>query len=128
MGGWNVQNPDQMTFNFNVVGKKAPLFEDFEFHGNFKLNSVGAFELVWDGTATSNMGKSLASPIKTDAKITFNEGDLQVRVEKTFNTKTFTLIFNTRPVKFAFLPYNEVYWWFHVFLYNWNKNIKIEIN
>merc|ERR1711862_222581 len=71
--GWNVQNPDQMTFKFNVVG---------------------AFELKWDGTATSNMMKSLATPIKTDAKITFNEGDLQVRVEKTFNTKTFTMIFN----------------------------------
>merc|ERR1719312_567094 len=106
--GWNVQNPDQMTFNFDVVWKKAPLFGDFEFHRNLKLNSVGAFELVWDGTATSNMMKSLVTPIKTDAKITFSEGDLQVRVEKTFNTKTFTLIFNTRPLKLAFLPYFEV--------------------
>merc|ERR1719233_759435 len=106
--GWNVQNPDQMSFNFDVVGKKAPIFGDFEFHRNFKLNNVGAFELVWDGTTTSNMMKTLATPIKTDAKITFNEGDLQVRVEKKFNTKTFTLVFNTRPVKIAFLPYFEV--------------------
>merc|ERR1719320_9799 len=105
--GWNVQNPDQMTLNFDVVGKKAPFFGDFEFHRNFKLNNAGAFELVWDGTATSNMMNSLATPIKTDAKITFSEGDLQVRVEKTFNTKTFTLIFNSMPLKFAFLPYFE---------------------
>ena len=106
--GWNVQNPDQMTFKFDVVGKKAPVFGDFEFHRNFKFNDIGAFELKWDGTATSNMMKSLATPIKTDAKITFNEGDLQVRVEKTFNTKTFTLIFNNRPFKIALLPYFEV--------------------
>ena len=97
-----------MTLNFDVVGKKAPLFGDFEFHRNFKFNDIGAFELKWDGTATSNMMKSLATPIKTDAKITFNEGDLQVRVEKTFNTKTFTLIFNSRPLKLALLPYFEV--------------------
>merc|ERR1711970_779653 len=106
--GWNVQNPDQMVFNFDIVGEKVPIFGDFEFHRNFKLNNNGAFELVWDGTASSNMMKTLATPIKTDAKITFNEGDLQVRVEKTFNSKTFTLIFNTRPVKIAFLPYFEV--------------------
>merc|ERR550519_2981302 len=24
--GWNVQNPDQMVFNFDVVGKQAPIF------------------------------------------------------------------------------------------------------
>merc|ERR1711862_612696 len=44
--GWNVQNPDQMTFKFDVVGKKAPVFGDFEFHRNFKFNDIGAFELM----------------------------------------------------------------------------------
>merc|ERR1712168_667331 len=92
--GWNFQNSDQMTFNFDIIGKKVPFFGDFEF--------------VWDGTATSNMIKTLATPIKTDARITVNEGDLQVMVEKTFNSKTFTLIFNTKPFKIAFLPYFEV--------------------
>merc|ERR1719273_796659 len=106
--GWNVQNPDQMTFNFDVTGKKVPFLGDFEFHRNFRFNDNGAFEFVWDGTAASNMIKTLATPIKTDARITFNEGDLQVRVEKTFNSKTFTLIFNTKPFKIAFLPYFEV--------------------
>merc|ERR1712002_75953 len=106
--GWNFQNPDQITFNFDVTGKKVPFFGDFEFHRNFRFNDVGAFEFVWDGTAASNMIKTLATPIKTDAKIIFNKGDLQVRVEKTFNSKTFTLIFNTKPFKLAFLPYFEV--------------------
>merc|ERR1719228_2165498 len=106
--GWNFQNPDQMTFKFDIIGKKVPFFGDFEFHRNFRFNDVGAFEFVWDGTTTSNMIKTLATPIKTDAKIIFNEGDLQVRVEKTFNSKTFTLIFNTKPFKIAFLPYFEV--------------------
>merc|ERR1711862_968206 len=105
---WTGMNLFENTVTVTVFYKNTPLFGDFEFHRNFKLNSVGAFELVWDGTATSNMMKSLTTPIKTDAKITFNEGDLQVGVEKTFNTKTFTLIFNTRPLKIALLPYFEV--------------------
>merc|ERR1712168_1511193 len=95
-------------FNFFIIGKKVPFFGDFEFHRNIRFNYNGAFEFVWDGTATSNMIKTLATPIKTDARITFNEGDLQVMVEKTFNSKTFTLIFNTKPFKIAFLPYLEV--------------------
>merc|ERR1712055_1249533 len=108
--GWNCQNPDQMTFDFNVIGKKVPFFGDFEFHRNFRFTDSGAFEFVWDGIATSNMIKPLATPIMTDAYITFNEGDMQVMVQKTFNSKTFTLIFNTKPFKFAFLPYFEISW------------------
>ena len=97
-----------MVFNFDVVGKKAPIFGDFEFHRNFMWNDLNAdaFELVWDGTAASNMMRT--TPIKTDAKIAYNNGDLNVKMEKKFNSKTYALIFNTRPFKFAVLPFFEI--------------------
>merc|ERR1719273_4989 len=106
--GWNVKDLDHMTFNIDVVGKKAPMIGDFEFHRNFKWNdlNVDAFELVWDGTAASNMMRT--TPIKTDAKIAYNNGELNVKMEKKFNSKTYALIFNTRPFKFAVLPFFEI--------------------
>merc|ERR1712241_208956 len=106
--GWNVKDLDHMTFNIDVVGKKAPMIGDFEFHRNFKWNDLNAdaFELVWDGAAASNMMRS--TPIKTDAKVAYNNGDLNVKMEKKFNSKTYAVIFNTRPFKFAVLPFFEI--------------------
>jgi len=106
--GWNVRDSSPMTFNMDVVGKKAPMLGDFEFHRRFTFRDSGALELVWEGTASTNMMKSLATPIKTDAKITYENGAVQVHMEKMLNDKTFTFIFNTNPFKFAFLPFFEV--------------------
>merc|ERR1712142_506262 len=106
--GWNVRDSSPMTFNMDVVGKKAPMLGDFEFHRRFTFRDSGALELVWEGTASTNMMKSLATPIKTDAKITYENGAVQVHMEKILNDKTFTFIFNTNPFKFAFLPFFEV--------------------
>jgi len=107
--GWNVQDLAHIAFNIDVVGKQAPMLGDFEFHRNLKWNDLtgDAFELVWDGTASSSY-MTLAKPIKTDAKISYNNGDLKIKMEENFNTKTFALIFNTSPFKFAVLPFFEM--------------------
>merc|ERR1712027_43101 len=106
--GWNVQDLAKMVFNIDVVGKQAPMLGDFEFHRNLKWNDLSgdAFELVWDGTAASNMMRT--TPIKTDAKIAYKNGELKIKMEKKFNSKTFALIFNTTPFKFAVLPFFEM--------------------
>jgi len=108
--GWNIRQLAHMTATIDVVGKKAPMLGDFEFHRNFRWNDLDAhaFEIVWDGKTATNMMKALATPIVTDAKITYNNGDLRVKMEEKFNTKTFTLILNTRPFKFALLPFFEM--------------------
>ena len=108
--GWNIRQLAHMTATIDVVGKKAPMIGDFEFHRNFKWNDLDAhaFEIVWDGKTATNMMKSLATPIVTDAKITYKNGDLRVKMEEKFNTKTFTLILNTKPFKFALLPFFEM--------------------
>merc|ERR1712106_692003 len=74
--GWNIRQLAHMTATIDVVGKKAPMIGDFEFRRNFKWNDLDghAFEIVWDGKTATNMMKSLATPIVTDAKITYNNG------------------------------------------------------
>ena len=106
--GWNVKDVAHMTFNIDVVGKQAPMIGDFEFHRNFKWNDLDAdaFELVWDGTALSNMMRS--TPIKTDANIAYKNGELKVKMEKKFNSKTYALILNTSPFKIAVIPFFEI--------------------
>jgi hypothetical protein len=109
--GWNVRDLAHGTVMVDVVGKKAPAFGDFEFHRNVKWNVKNGrkFGLVWDGKTTSNMMKVLATPIMTDAKITYsNNKGMQVKIEEKFNAKTFTFVFNTKPLKFAFLPFFEI--------------------
>ena len=106
--GWNVKDVAHMTFNIDVVGKQAPMIGDFEFHRNFKWNDLDAdaFELVWDGTAASNM--MISTPIETDANIAYKNGELKVKMEKKFNSKTYALILNTSPFKIAVLPFFEI--------------------
>ena len=107
---WNVKDMAHGTVMVDVKGKKALIFGDFEFHRNIKWNVMNAheFELVWDGKITSNMLKTIATPIMTDAKITYKNKDVQVKIEEKFNAKTFTFMFNTKPYKFALLPFFEV--------------------
>ena len=94
----------------DIDGKKSLIFEDFEFHRNIKwnVNDAHEFEMAWDGKTATNMMKVLATPIMTDAKINFNNMDVQVKIQKKFNAKTFTMMFNTKPFKFAFLPFFEM--------------------
>jgi len=108
--GWNVRDLAHATVMVDVVGKKAPMVGDFEFHRNVKWNVINAheFEMTWDGKTATNMMKALATPIMTDAKININNMDIQVKIQKKFNAKTFTMMFNTKPFKFAFLPFFEM--------------------
>eukprot|EP00092_Neocalanus_flemingeri_P094965 GFUD01120803.1.p1 GENE.GFUD01120803.1~~GFUD01120803.1.p1 ORF type:complete len:247 (-),score=77.11 GFUD01120803.1:91-723(-) len=108
--GWNVRDLAHGTVKIDVMGKKAPFVGDFEFHRNIKWNVLNArgFELVWNGKITSNMMETVATPIITDAKITYNNRDVQVKIEEKFNAKTYALMFNTKPFNFALLPFFEV--------------------
>ena len=52
--------------------------------------------------------QTLATPIMTDVKIKFNKMNVQVKIQEKFNAETFTLMFNTKPFKFAFLPFLDI--------------------
>ena len=107
---WNVKDLAHGTFMVDVVGKKAPMFGDFELHRNFKWNVINAnnFDMAWDGKSATNVMQALATPILTDAKISYNNRDFQVMIQEKFNAKKFTLMFNTEPFKFALLPFFEM--------------------
>ena len=108
--GWNVRDLAHGTVMVDVVGKKAPMFGDFELHRNFKWNVINAnnFDMAWDGKSATNVMQALATPILTDAKISYNNRDFQVMIQEKFNAKKFTLMFNTEPFKFALLPFFEM--------------------
>ena len=108
---WNLRDLAHGTVQVGVIGKKAPAFGDFEFLRNIKWNfeNMHKFGLTWDGKTTSNALEAVATPIMTDAKITYNnQKGVQVMIEKKFNAKTFALVFNTKPFKLALLPFFEV--------------------
>ena len=109
--GWNVRDLAHGTVQIGVIGKKAPTFGDFEFIRNIKwnVNNMYKFGIAWDGKTTSNALEAVATPIMTDAEITYNNKQgMQVRIEEKFNSKTFALVFNTKPFNFAILPLFEV--------------------
>ena len=108
--GWNVRDMAHGTVMVDVKGKKAPTLGDFEFQRNVKWNvkNGNKFWLSWDGKTTSNMMETLATPIITDAKIIYKNKGVEVKIEEKFNAKTFTFMFNTKPFKFALLPFFEV--------------------
>jgi len=107
--GWNLRNLAQGMVNIDIVGKKVPMLGDFELARNINWNVVNSnqFEMSWDGKASTNMMDVLSTPILTDAKLTYSTGDVDVVVKEMFNAKTFSLIFSTRPFKFALLPFFE---------------------
>merc|ERR1712105_581045 len=107
---WNVRDLAHGTFVVDVKGTKVPTLGDFMVNRNVKweVKNAHEFELVWDGQANSNVVQALTTPIVTDAKIVYNNKDLQVEVKEKVNEKTFTLLFNTKPFKFAFLPIFEL--------------------
>merc|ERR1711936_526489 len=107
---WNLRDLAHGTFMVDVKGTKAPILGDFEFHRNMKweMQNFHEFTVSWDGKASSNMLHAITTPITTDAHIMFNNQNLQVRIGKTFNAKTYTLLFDTKPFKLAFLPFFEL--------------------
>merc|ERR1712183_544136 len=107
---WNVRDLAHGTFVVDVKGTKVPTLGDFMVNRNVKweVKNAHEFELVWDGQANSNVVQALTTPIVTDAKIAYNNKNLQVEVKEKVNEKTFTLLFNTKPFKFALLPIFEL--------------------
>jgi len=108
--GWNVRDLAHGKVKLNVAGKKAPIFGDFELARNINWNvkSPNHFEMVWDGKASSNTMETLATPVMTEAKVIYKAGDVDIEMKEMFNAKTFTLMFKTRPFKFAILPFFEI--------------------
>merc|ERR1712121_311909 len=108
--GWNVRDLAHGKVKLNVAGKKAPIFGDFELARNINWNvkSPNQFEMVWDGKVSSNTMETLATPVMTEAKVIYKAGDVDIEMKEMFNAKTFTLMFKTRPFKFAILPFFEI--------------------
>ena len=107
---WNLKDLARGSVMLDVVGKKAPFLGDFEFHRdiNWLVKNSRELELFWAGKAETNMMKTLATPVITDAKIVFKNGGINMKINKEFNAKKFVLLFNTSPFKVAFLPFFEI--------------------
>jgi len=106
---WNLVDFTHGTFMVDVKGTKAPILGDFEFHRNMKWEVLNfkEFEVSWEGKSSSNVLQAITTPITTEANIMFKKQALHVKIGKTFNSKTYTLLFDTKPFKLAFLPFFE---------------------
>jgi len=106
---WNMNKLTKAFVEAKLLGSGCTLLGDYELfhHLNWNIVNLLNMDLMWNGKVVSTGIPVFTKPLVGDGKVAFNNYVVDMTVVGKHDVKTYELIFQTSPLKFAVLPFFE---------------------
>merc|ERR1712098_103953 len=103
---WNINQPMKAFIDLKVIGNGV-LVGNYELthHVNWNIKGVHFIDLAWNGKILCTGIKYLATPVVTDGTAIVKDFVVDMKVVEMYNKEPYTMIFKTKPLKIALLPF-----------------------
>merc|ERR1719341_362374 len=106
---WNMNKLTKAFVEAKLSGSGTTLLGEYELfhHLNWNIVNLLNMDLMWNGKVVSTGIPVFTKPLVGDGKVAFNNYVVDMTVVGKHDVKTYELIFQTSPLKFAVLPFFE---------------------
>merc|ERR1719508_291297 len=107
--GWNMSKLAKAFVEVKVIGSGTALLGEYELfhHLNWNLIDIKNMDLMWNSKALITGLPYLKTPLTNDGTLVLKDYVIDMKVVEQLKTKTYTLLFKTKPFKIALLPFFE---------------------
>jgi len=105
--GWNMNQLKKAFVDIKVTGSGTPILGDYKLlhHLNWYITDIKNLDFEWNGKVVSTGLALLNKPLVTDGKLKINNYVIEMKLVENYMNEPYTLILNTKPLKFALLPF-----------------------
>merc|ERR1712096_2898 len=106
---WNINKLVKAFVEVKVTGSGTTLLGEYELfhHLNWNLIDIKNMDLMWNSKALITGLPYLKTPLTNDGTLVLKDYVIDMKVVEQLKTKTYTLLFKTKPFKIALLPFFE---------------------
>merc|ERR1719357_2431007 len=103
---WNINQPMKAFVDLKVIGTGIFVGNyELTHHVNWNIKGIHFIDVAWNGKILCTGIKYLATPVVTDGTAVVKDFVVDMKVVEMYNKEPYTMIFKTKPLKIALLPF-----------------------